>query len=61
MENIDLEKIREKLKNYPPTEVAKETGFTYPHVYRFLNNISDNPTTLFLNAMIDYINKREKK
>lgn len=61
MEKINLDKIRKKIKEHPPTDVAKETGFTYPHVYKFLNNISDNPTTLFVNAMIDYINKREKK
>ena len=61
MDKIDIDKIREQLKNHPPCLVAKETGVTYRHVYRFLRGISDNPTAEFLNAMIDFINKNESK
>ena len=61
MDKIDIDKIRNELKNYPPCTIAKETGFTYPHIYKFLRNISHNPTTNFINAMIDFINKNESK
>jgi hypothetical protein len=60
MDKIDTEEIRNTLKNYPPCTVAKETGFTYRHVYRFLRGISDNPTADFINAMIDFINKNKE-
>ena len=61
MDKIDIDAIRDKLKLYSPCIVAKETGFTYRHVYRFLRGISDNPTANFLNSMIDFINKNESK
>lgn len=61
MDKIDIDQIREKLKSYPPCTVAKETGVTYRHVYRFLRGISDNPTSKFINAMIDFINNNESK
>jgi hypothetical protein len=61
MDKIDLDKIKDKLKKYPPCLIAKETGFTYPHIYKFLRNITDNPTTNLINAMIDFINKNESK
>lgn len=60
MEKIDVDEIRNQLKKYPPCLVAKETGFTYRHIYRFLRSISDNPTTQFINAMIDFINRSKK-
>lgn len=59
MDKIDIDKIRDILKNHPPCLVAKETRYTYRHIYRFLRGISDNPTAEFLNAMIDFINKNE--
>jgi len=61
MDKIDIDKIREQLKNHPPCLVAKETGITYQQVYDFLRQKSDNPTLKTLNAMIDFINNNESK
>lgn len=61
MDKINIDEIRERLKNHPPCKIAKETGFSYRHIYRFLRSISDNPTTDFINAMIDFINKNKEK
>jgi DNA invertase Pin-like site-specific DNA recombinase len=61
MDKIDIDKIRDTLKNYPPCLVAKETGITYQQVYDFLRQKSDNPTLKTLNSMIDFINNNESK
>lgn len=61
MDKIDINLIREKLKRYPPCTAAKEIGITYRQFYDFLRQKSDNPTLKTLNAMIDFINKNERK
>lgn len=60
METIDLDEIRQELKKHPPCLIAKETGYTYRHIYRFLRSISGNPTTEFVNKMIEFINKNKE-
>ena len=59
MEKIDVDAIREELKKHPPCLVAKETGITYQQVYNFLREKSYNPRLETLNAMINFINKKQ--
>lgn len=61
MDKINLDDLRDELKKYPPCTIAKEIGMSYQQVYNFLRSISDNPTTDFVNQMIEFINKNKEQ